>query len=327
MKVLFARIGSIGDTLFGLPALEDMKRARPDITIDWLVDEQFRNIIEDYPGIHGIRTIPLRHLKENVSFLPAMARWLGYWQEARSWDYDLFIDSQDKLKLAVVGRLSGAKRVAGLSRRYSSDRANQLFITESHDIPERNVIERTRKLCAAALGYEVTGPPRITFDMDCLPQPSFTPPDGAVYCFHFTRRAGKMWPNAHWISLGKVLVREGLTPVFPFGWETERPQAEVLVSQVAGSLLAPALPLMSWPCLLKRAELVVGLDTGLSHMAALMGVPTLQLYCDSPTWWTAPYWDGVAEYVGEEWISPGVDLVIERSLSLWNRSKAARKVS
>ncbi|MFX5776649.1 glycosyltransferase family 9 protein, partial [Acinetobacter baumannii] len=91
-------------------------------------------------------------------------------------------------------------------------------------------------------------------------------------------------PQAQWIKLGQALAERGLQILLPWGCAREQEAARQLAAGSPGATVLPALPMMQAVALVQQARLVVGLDTGLTHIAAAYGKPTIELYCDSPRW-------------------------------------------
>jgi heptosyltransferase-1 len=68
--------------------------------------------------------------------------------------------------------------------------------------------------------------------------------------------------------------------------------------------------------IITNAALTIGVDTGLTHLAAVLGKPTVEIYCDSPRWKTEGYWAKNICNVGDIGMPPSASEVIEASLSL-----------
>ena len=135
------------------------------------------------------------------------------------------------------------------------------------------------QLAAAALGYRVEGPPR--FGLVPPPPPAGTVPDRPFVVFvHGTSRADKLWPDAHWRRLIEAFAASGFAVVLPWGSDAERARSERYAAGVANAHVPPP-PRQTLPALaglLARAELAVGVDTGLVHLAAALGTPTVSLF-------------------------------------------------
>jgi heptosyltransferase-1 len=96
---------------------------------------------------------------------------------------------------------------------------------------------------------------------------------------HATSAERKLWPEADWIALGRALRAAGLRSVLPWGAPAERARSERLATAIPGAVVPPALPLAEAAALLAGARCAAGVDTGLTHLAAALGVPTVGIYC------------------------------------------------
>jgi heptosyltransferase-1 len=137
-----------------------------------------------------------------------------------------------------------------------------------------------------------------------------------VLCFHSTAREAKRWSNEYWIALGKELSSRGFQLVFPWGSASEKSISDLLASHIPNSLVPSAFSIGEAFSVITGAALTVGVDTGLTHLAAVLDRPTVEIYCDSPRWKTEGYWSKRISNVGDIHNPPGVREVLEVSLQL-----------
>ena len=137
-----------------------------------------------------------------------------------------------------------------------------------------------------------------------------------ILCFHSTAREAKRWSNAHWISLGESLSSKGYQIVFPWGNLSEKKISVQLASQIEGAIVPEAFSIQEAFPIIASAALTVGVDTGLTHLAAVLGKPTIEIYCDSPRWKTEGYWSDQIINLGDIKAPPTVDAVLSASLKL-----------
>jgi heptosyltransferase-1 len=135
-------------------------------------------------------------------------------------------------------------------------------------------------------------------------------------CFHSTAREAKRWANEHWIALGKDLAARGYQVIFPWGSAAERAVSVLLAGQVSGSVVPPRFSIEEAFAVISGADLTVGVDTGLTHLAAVLDKPTVEIYCDSPRWKTEGYWSNRICNVGDIQSPPTVKEVLGASLKL-----------
>jgi heptosyltransferase-1 len=125
-----------------------------------------------------------------------------------------------------------------------------------------------------------------------------------VLCFHATARAAKRWPNEHWVELGQVLSSQGYQLIFPWGNPEEMKAGAHIANQIPGAIVPRAFSIEEAYSLVAHAALTIGVDTGLTHLSAVLGKPTVEIYCDSPRWKTEGYWGKAIANVGDYKKSP-----------------------
>jgi heptosyltransferase-1 len=174
--------------------------------------------------------------------------------------------------------------VSGFDRNSAREPVASLFYRHRYAVPRsRHAIERNRRLAAAALGYEFSGPPHFGLVAQDAPDPGMAQALGAApYAVLFTNasRPTKRWPDERWAALGGALQTRGLRVLCFAGSPAERADTQRRMASIPGALLAPPCALDTVAGLLARARVAVGLDTGLTHLSAALGVPSVGIYCD-----------------------------------------------
>ena len=123
-----------------------------------------------------------------------------------------------------------------------------------------------------------------------------------------------------WVALGNVLAKEGYQVVLPWGNLAEKQVSEELALQIAGALVPERFSIAQAFSLIAGAALTVGVDTGLTHLAAVLGKATVEIYCDSPTWKTEGYWSKQIRNTGDMGKPPSASEVIHASLELLHQA-------
>jgi heptosyltransferase-1 len=116
--------------------------------------------------------------------------------------------------------------------------------------------------------------------------------------------------------LGQELASRGYQVVLPWGNSAEKAVSEELSKQIPGSLVPPAFSIEDAFSVIAYAALTIGVDTGLTHLAAVLGKPTVEIYCDSPRWKTEGYWVKNICNLGDIGNSPSALVAIHAALSL-----------
>jgi heptosyltransferase-1 len=160
---------------------------------------------------------------------------------------------------------------------------------------------------AAKLGFAST---RIDLDFDV------TKP--YVMCFHATAGKSKRWSDDHWITLGKALVAKGIQVILPWGNDKEKEVSQQIAKKISGrfslegsnAIVPNSFSINDAFGLITGAQMTIGVDTGLTHLSAILGLPTIELYCDSPRWKTEGYWSPNIHNLGDKGQPPGVEDVL-----------------
>ena len=274
--VLVVRPSSLGDVVWALAIAHDVARARPGLAVDWLAEEAFAAL----PAMCGEvrRTVPVALRRWRRSLLAGAT-----WREVRAFRatlreqrYDAILDLQEQVKGGVIARTAIGTR-HGFDRASIREPVATLFDDVHHAVPrDLHFATRCRRLAGAALGYPVDGPPRWRWNLPAAP--SCTPARPYVVAVHATSRADKRWPADRWDALLADVDASGFDILLPHGTPAEEAESRALSSGLERATVPPRLPLADMAALLARAHAVVGVDTGLTHLSAALGTPTLALF-------------------------------------------------
>lgn len=310
-RLLLIRTSSMGDLVHTLPAVTDLSRRFPALTIDWLAEESFADIARLHPAVSQVIPIALRRWRKAL-LSPATWKACRQVKEAlRAERYDLALDSQGLLKSAVFGLLLKETPLAGYDRNSIREPLASLFYDKKYAVSrQHNAVDRNRLLFGKVFGYE-PDLARCDFGVKTGSVPGWCPPRYAVL-LTATSKDSKLWPEASWEALGGVLAaRDGLRCVLPWGNEAELERAQRLASRIPDAVVAPREALDVAAAMLAHARLVVGVDTGLTHLANAVDVPLVAIYTD-----TDPARTGVVETarsrnIGGIGACPSVEAVLE----------------
>jgi heptosyltransferase-1 len=290
LRVLIVKMSALGDIIHALPALNYLHAVSPGIEIDWVVEEPFLDVLEGNPlisGIHKVRTKIWR--KRPLS--SATIREIGALKRTlRERNYDIVFDIQGNLKSGLVCRLSGVEQCIGFAREELQESVNLLFTTRQVPLRpgDKHITDQYLRLVSVPFGRDFKG---ISYSTDIHTSPEdeavaeaiiATLSDGLVFLFHYgTTWQTKYWSEKGWIALGReVLARYPESNILlSWGNETERKAASALAAEIGdGARVIDRYPLKGFIALLKKADLVVGGDTGPVHLAAAVGTPTVSFY-------------------------------------------------
>ncbi|BCM21187.1 lipopolysaccharide heptosyltransferase I [Mesorhizobium sp. J8] len=287
MKVLIVKTSSMGDVIHTFPAVEDAIRNRPDVSFDWCVEEPFAAIVALHPAIGTIHKAAVRRWRKRLFHGETWREMAGLRRALRACRYDLVIDAQGLLKSALVAIQAGAP-IAGFDGASAREPSATLFYQRKYPVPrDLHAIERTRRLFGLALGYQ---PDLSALESDIVPPAGGLAgvEGGIAFLLHGTSREDKKWPVEDWIETARRLAGRHFTPVVTWSNDAERKVAEAIVGAVPRTVLVPKSPLAEIAAILGRSALVIGADTGLTHLASAFGLPTIAIFLATEPGLTGP---------------------------------------
>ncbi len=274
--ILLIKTSSLGDVVHNLPVVSDILARYPRARIDWVVEEAYSDIVGMHPGVHRAIPVALRRWRGNP-FKRAHWREFGAYRRALAgMRYDWVIDTQGLIKSALLALAAAGKRhgYAGASVR---EPLASKFYDEVHAVPrDLHAVVRNRRLAAMALGYEL--PAALDYGIALPAGSAMLEPRPYCVLLHATSRDDKLWPEPAWVRLGNELARLGYASVLPWGDAAERSRSERIARSLPQALVPEAQGILGMAGLLSGAQAVIGVDTGLTHLAAALGSPVVALY-------------------------------------------------
>ncbi len=312
------RVSSLGDVVHNMPLVDDLLRRFPDAHIDWVVEEGYVELLRLCRGVRHIIPFALRRWRKQPFSAATRAEWRAFRAAVQQEQYDYAFECQGLLKTGLILGLANARHKIGLgnaSEGSGYEGISRFFHSRSIVLPARtHAVARARLLAAAAFGAlpRAQDLPPADFrlrapDVDT----SFLPQGPYLAFFHATAGAIKRWPRADWQGLAQRLQASGCDwPILlPWGNQAEWEEAQQMVSAMPQAIVLPRLSMLQAVALAAHAALVVGVDTGLTHIAAAYRRPVLELYCASPRWKTEGNWDPQIENLGDAGQPPTLDAV------------------
>jgi len=109
--------------------------------------------------------------------------------------------------------------------------------------------------------------------------------------------------------------------ILPWGNESEMKVSALIASQIPGAIVPRAFSIEEAYQLVAHAALTIGVDTGLTHLAAVLGKPTIEIYCDSPRWKTEGYWNSNIANLGDFRSVPQANAVLHAAEELLKQGR------
>ena len=288
MKILIVKLSSLGDVVHAMPAVQDIRRALPQAQIDWVVERGFAPLVRRCDGVRRVIACELRRWRKSPFSAATRRDWRAFKAELQQDEYDAVIDLQGLTKSALVARLArlapqGLRFGLAAASEGSSFEAPARWLADvSITLPARIDAEtRSRQLCAQALGYDVPAG-------KCYGLRSSATVAPVVALVHGSSRADKLWPLASWHLLGRRLNAQGYAVALPHGSDEEEAMAQRIAGGIARAQVWPRLGLDALTDALGGCAGVVGVDSGLSHIAVALDLAHVQIYNFDTAWRTGP---------------------------------------
>ena len=258
MNVLIIRLGAMGDILHTLPAVEMLHRAQPEARLYWIAEERWHPLLKGHPALAGL--LPFN--RRSWTALKATR------QSLRALKLDLAIDFQGLIKSGLVAWQSGAARVIGAARTRES--LARLFYTERVTTHATHIVDQHGELTGCCGTQPVWLPEGVA--------EANLPAGPYVLASPFAGWTSKQWPLEHYASLAQMLPLPLVLNVAPAQARLVAGMGHVHVSSIAGLIHAT-----------RRAQAVVGVDSGPLHLAAALGKPGVGLFGGTDPARNGPY--------------------------------------
>jgi len=306
-NILFIKTSSLGDVVHHMPALTDARKAHPDATFSWLVEEAFAPLVRLHPAIDTVIPVASRRWRKSLYAPATIAEIRASFRDIRAQRYDEIVDTQGLLRTAILTRAA-----RGMRHGYDASSVREPLASLFYDVRHRverdmHAVERNRILSGLALGYAPDEAPDFGLDRARIGKDS-TSRYGLL--LHATARREKQWPDADWIAFAKLFAQR-FELLIPWGTEAERARSEYIAAAVPGTRVPDRAPLDQVAKLIAGAQFVVGVDTGLLHLAAALGVPVVAIFAGSKPALTGPMGRGRLSILGDDGKPPSVDAVVE----------------
>lgn len=292
MRILIVKMSSMGDVVHAQPLATDIRRHFPDARIDWVVEAAFAALPAMNPAVNQVIPIAWRRWRKSLGKAETRAAMRAFWRQLRAQSYDWVLDCQGLLKSAAVVRMARARHRAGPDCGSARERLAALAYDRPLDVPRNwHVVRRNRAIGAGALGYEIEDAARFGLNVPLLgadEAPWLKAQRPFALLVTGASRDAKLWPEPQWVEVAVRLQRAGLDLLWFWGSPAEEARARRLAeaaTQAAGqeatqAIVPPFLSVRDAARAIQGARIVVGLDTGFTHLAGALGRPTIGIFAD-----------------------------------------------
>jgi len=279
LKIAIIKLSALGDIVHTMIVLEYLRRYNPTLQIDWIVEEGFKAILENNPHINNILTLNLKSLKsKKLNIFKEISKVRSFSRN----NYDLVIDAQGLTKSAIVAWFLGKNRV-GFDKNSIREKIASLFYTQNVSIGyDENVILRNIKVICNPLGLVIK-------DEDIIAKKPFlfldkhletSNPESKIIFIVGASRENKILPKERFLEVAQLLGRKILVV---WGNEQEYQIALWLSENCEDIELDIKGNLNSLKAKIANASLVIGGDTGPTHMAWGLNIPSITIFGNTPS--------------------------------------------
>lgn len=278
MKICIVKLSAMGDIIHAMVALQFIKKTLPNVRIDWVVEEAFKGVLENNPDIDNVLCVNLKSLKKKKSALFSQYRLLKSYAKN---NYDVIIDAQGLFKSALVAKIIGAKEIVGFDKKSIREGIASLFYTKKVSIPyTANTIDRNVRVLCEPLGIEVGSQDIINKKpflvskhvVEALPEKFLLLVIGSTW-------ESRNYPKEKFVAVAEAL---GMKTLVVWGSEEEHRKALWMQEQSAFIEVLPKGSLDALKYVISRCALLIGNDTGPTHMAWALNVPSITLFGPTP---------------------------------------------
>ncbi|RBQ31277.1 lipopolysaccharide heptosyltransferase I [Arcobacter sp. FW59] len=283
-KIAIIKLSAMGDIIHSMVALQFIKKEYPSLQIDWFVEDSFCGILENNPYISNIIKLNLKSIKKDKKEIFTQIRLLN---KLKKNNYDLVLDAQGLIKSAIVTRLLGKQR-AGFSKNSIREKFASYFYTKKVDIPyDENAIIRNCKILSEPLNFSISKEDISNKE----PFLFYKNEDEIIYEYlkkdkkNILLVVGASWDSKMYSKEKFAKIASSLDENFLITWGNEKEkQIAHFISKNSKAVVLSKLDLNSLKAVVSKVDLLIGNDTGPTHMAWALNTPSITLFGNTPAY-------------------------------------------
>ena len=282
MRIAIVKLSALGDIVHAMIVLQYIKKFNPKISIDWIVDEKFKDLLKFNPHVNQLHLVNFKDAKNNKSILA----FLKDLNQLRHHDlYDLVIDMQGLVKSAIISKLLPSKQIIGFDKFSSREKfASNLYNKKLDCSYEINVVLRNIALIEFALDFSVDKQQiykKVPFIYSNVKELDFnnTKSKKNILLIPGASHPSKRYPVKGFSKLVNLLDANYL---IVWGSSDEEILAKEIKRRVPNVKICPQLSIEKLVFLISKLDLVIGPDTGPTHIAWALNIPSITLFGSTP---------------------------------------------
>ncbi len=283
MRIAIVKLSAMGDIIHSMVALQFIKKYNQSIIIDWFIEESFKEILTHNPHINNIYSLNLKKIKKDKLSIFSQIKLI---KEYSSNNYDLIIDAQGLVKSAIVSKLLG-RNTAGFDFRSARESLASIFYKNKIKIDySANTIDRNIKILSYPLGFNISST-EILIKKHFL---FFKKEDDVIYTYLLKSSKniifviGSTWKSRNYPKekILKIIKKLKENCLIIWGNNSEKEDALWIAKNSKYATVMPKINLNSLKALIYNADLLIGNDTGPTHMAWGLNIPSITIFGPTP---------------------------------------------
>jgi len=282
MKLAIVKLSAMGDIIHAMVALQYLKKSNQSLEIDWIVEQGFAPILEGNPHIDTIVPVNLKSIKKDKKNLFEQLRLV---KKSAKNNYDLVIDAQGLIKSALTAKMLGKNR-AGFSKDSIREGLASYFYNQKVDIAyDANTIDRNAKVMSEPLSVEITE----QMILDKKPFLYYENSQKITDVLSITKKniifvIGSTWESRNYPKEKFVEIANALEANILIAWGSseEKERAEWIEEHSHYAKALPKINLNELKAVIGQSDLLIGNDTGPTHMAWGLNVPSITIFGPTP---------------------------------------------
>ncbi len=283
MKIAIVKLSALGDIVHAMVALQFIKKRIPNLQVDWLVEQRFAELLRENPDINQIHAVNIKALKQNKK---NVFKEVAKIRQLRKNQYDLVIDAQGLIKSAMTARLISS-RTSGFDKNSIREKAASSFYHKTiQSAYDSNTIDRNAKVIGASLNVDITPEdilnkqPFLFYRQSQSELQNYLNPKLKNILFVI----GSTWESRNYPKEKYLNVIQGLDAncLILWGNMQEKQTAAWIADKAENTTILPKIDLNQLKYLIAHINLVIGNDTGPTHMAWGLNIPSITLFGPTP---------------------------------------------
>jgi len=282
MKIAIVKLSALGDIVHAMIVLQYIKKYNPKIEIDWIVEERYKELLKSNPDINKVLVINIKKAKQKKSFFLYLKELI---RVCKFGPYDLVIDMQGLIKSSIIARLIPSKLTLGFDKSSVRESLASIFYNKKFKFAyDKNVIERNFELIKFALDL----PFKFEEVRDKLPF-LYSNNIHSTQCLSNLKKNIVLVPGASFVakryavkSFAKLTNLLDANYFIVWGSDEEKLLAEKIKNLSPNINICEKLSIEGLIDLVSKSNLVIGSDTGPTHMGWALNVPSITLFGSTP---------------------------------------------